>query len=94
MFIRGTAESSSPASNLVTNLGHGVFATHTHNPAVRAANLATTPIHHITHPPRFHWQAPADFEVFCARYYLEGPLARREGPIPAFRETDGFYRDP
>ena len=83
-----------PRYNLVTNLGHGAFATHTHDPTVRTANLATTPIHHITHPPRFQWQAPADFEVFCTRYYLEGHLARREGPIPAFRRADGFYGDP
>ena len=79
-----------PRTNLITNLGFGAFATHTHDPNVPAANLATTPIHHITHPPRFHRQAQADLEVFCARHYLEGHLARREASIPAFRGPIDF----
>jgi hypothetical protein len=74
-----------PRTNLITNLGFGAFATHTHDPNVPAANLATRSLHGITHPLRFQRQPQADFEMFHTRYYLEGHLARREGSIPAFQ---------
>ena len=79
-----------PRTNLITNLGFDAFATHTHHPTVPAANLATTPVDYISHPPRFNRRAQADFEVFCTRYYLEGHLARRETSIPAFRGSIDF----
>ena len=79
-----------PRTNLITNLGFGAFATHTRDPNVPAANLATTPIHHITHGPCFHRQAQADLEMFYARYYFEGHLVRSEASIPAFRGPMDF----
>ncbi|HEY5706506.1 MAG TPA: hypothetical protein VIS96_13120 [Terrimicrobiaceae bacterium] len=79
-----------PRTNLITNLGFGAFATHTHDPNVPTANLATQSIHKIWHPPRFQRQPQADFEVFSSRYYLRDHLARREALIPAFRGPIDF----
>ena len=75
-----------PRTNLVTNLGFGAFATHTHLSDVPPANLATSPSTISPIHTRFHRQTQADFEVFCTRYYLEGHLARREISIPTFHE--------
>lgn len=47
-FNRGA--SISPAMNLVSNIGFGPDATHTHNVS-KCANLATVPVNTITHPP-------------------------------------------
>ena len=79
-----------PRTNLVTNLGFGAFATHTHLREALSANLATSPIYEISHPSRCLPQPQADFEVFCARYYFDGLHARREVSIPAFYGPTDF----
>jgi hypothetical protein len=79
-----------PRTNLITNLGFGAFATHTHDPTLPTANLATRSIHKISHPPRFQRQPQADFEVFDTRYHPLDRLPRREVLIPAFRGPMDF----
>ncbi|MCS7031398.1 MAG: hypothetical protein NZL92_07695 [Gloeomargarita sp. SKYG116] len=55
---------ATPCVNLVSNLGFGVKATHTHNPKHRLANLPTQELPEITHPPFLTRNVDADRHVF------------------------------
>ncbi|MCS6781878.1 MAG: hypothetical protein RMI89_00860 [Gloeomargarita sp. SKYBB_i_bin120] len=55
---------ATPRVNLVSNLGFGVKATHTHNPHHRLARMPTQALPEITHPPFLTRHRDADRWVF------------------------------
>ncbi|WP_448380241.1 glycosyltransferase family 2 protein [Gloeomargarita sp.] len=55
---------ATPRVNLVTNIGFGAEATHTHNPHSPLANMPTQELGEITHPPFIARNLAADQFVF------------------------------
>jgi hypothetical protein len=55
---------ATPRVNLVSNIGFGVQATHTHNPHSPFANMPTKELGEITHPPFLVRNLAADQFVF------------------------------
>jgi len=72
-----------PRTNLITNLGHNQFGTHTRSSECPVSNLATRPVLDIKHPRRFRTNPRADFDCFNARHYFEN-LTHSDLVIPAF----------
>ena len=70
-----------PASNLVTNIGHGPQATHTHAPDDHRAGLRTAPLTFpLRHPPDVTRLAAADEHEWRAVYPFDRERRRRRWP--------------
>jgi hypothetical protein len=65
-----------PEVNLVSNIGFGSDAVHTHDPGNRFSNLSTQPLTEIHHPPSVVRHEEADRFTFSTHFYRD-TLRRR-----------------
>jgi len=70
---------ATPRVNLVSNIGFGVQATHTHNPHSPLANMPTEELGEITHPPFLARSLAADQFVFD--HVFDGAKLRQQATL-------------